>query len=138
MAADLENSLGGIYSILSLEFQRPLAYLLLSESKAKIPNELADVVVVTGIEALGRNLDLDKLRQFNGLIQELGSPEIVLQRMNIDAYITKLGNALSLDTTDLIKTEEQLQQEQQAAQEQQLLAQGAGNLVDGATQAPQQ
>lgn len=135
MAADLEQSLGGIYSILSLEFQRPLAYLLLKQQKIELPKGMMDVVIVTGVEALGRNLELDKLRQFNGLLQELGSPELVLQRMNIDAYISKIGNALSLDTADLIKTNEQIQGEQQAQQEQQLLAQGAGNLVNQATTA---
>lgn len=137
MAADLEQSLGGIYSILSLEFQRPLAYNLLKQNKVKLPKNMLDVVIVTGIEALGRNLELDKLRQFNGLIQELGSPELVLQRMNIDAYIARLGTALSLDTSDLIKSGQQIQQEQQAASEQQLMQQGASNLVDGATQNPQ-
>ena len=138
MAADLEQSLGGIYSILSLEFQRPLAYLLLKQSKVTLPKGMMDVVIVTGIEALGRNLELDKLRQLNRLIQELGSPELVLQRMNLDAYIARIGTALSLDTTDLIKNPQQIQQEQQQAQQQQLLAQGAGNLVDGATKPQQQ
>ena len=135
MAADLEQSLGGIYSILSLEFQRPLAYQLLKQQKISLPEGMMDVVIVTGIEALGRNLELDKLRQFNGLLQEIGSPELILQRMNIDAYISKIGNALSLDTSDLIKSQEQIQGEQQQAQQDQLLQQGAGNLVNQATMA---
>lgn len=134
MAADLEQSLGGIYSILSLEFQRPLAYLLLKQSKVALPKGLMDVVIVTGVEALGRNLELDKLRQFNGLLQELGSPEIVLQRLNIDSYIAKIGNALSLDTGDLIKSNDQLAQEQQASQQNELLQQAGKNVVNNATQ----
>lgn len=134
MAADLEKSLGGVYSVLSLELQRPLAYLLLSQSKANVESLGIDMVIVTGIEALGRNVELDKIRQFNQLIQELGSPEIILSRLNVGVYIEKIANSLSLDVTDLIKSEEQLQQEQQAAQQQQLLQQGAGNLVDAGTQ----
>jgi len=137
IAADLEKSLGGVYSILSLELQRPLAYLLLAQSKADIESLGIEMVIVTGVEALGRNVELDKIRQFNQLIQELGSPEIVLSRLNVANYIDRIANSLSLDTTDLIKSDEQLQQEQQAQQQQQLLAQGAGNLVDGAT-TPQQ
>lgn len=133
MAADLEQSLGGIYSILSLEFQRPLAYLLLKANKVKVNSKIADVVIVTGIEALGRNLELDKLRQLNSFIQELGSPELVMSRVNVDAYIAKICTALSLDSKDLIKSQQQVQQEQQAAQQQALMQQGAGNLVDGAT-----
>ena len=141
MAADLEKSLGGVYSILSLELQRPLAYLLLSQSKADISSLGIELVIVTGVEALGRNVELDKIRQFNQLIQELGSPEIVLQRMNVGNYITKIANSLAFDTTGLIKTDEQIQQEQQAQQQQdaenQLAMQGAGNMVEGATK-PQQ
>jgi hypothetical protein len=134
LAADLEKSLGGVYSILSLELQRPLAHLLLKQSKAPVEQLGIELAIVAGIEALGRNVELDKIMQFTQIIQNIGSPELVLQKMNIDGLISKIGNALSLDTTDLIKSEEQVQQEQQAAQEQQLLAQGAGNLVDSATQ----
>ena len=133
MAADLEKSLGGVYSILSLELQRPLAYLLLNQSKANVESLGIDMIIVTGIEALGRNVELDKIRQFNQLIQELGSPEIILSRLNIDVYIEKIANSLSLDVTDLIKSQEQIQQEQAAAQEQALAQQGAGNLVDAGT-----
>ena len=139
MAADLEKSLGGVYSVLSLELQRPLAYLLLSQSNADVQSLGIDMVIVTGIEALGRNVELDKIRQFNQLIQELGSPEIILSRINVGVYIEKIANSLSLDVTDLIKSEEQIQQEQQAAQQQQLQQQGAQNLVDqGTTELPQQ
>jgi hypothetical protein len=141
MAADLEKSLGGVYSILSLELQRPLAYLLLSQSKVDISSLGIELVIVTGVEALGRNAELDKIRQFNSLIQELGSPEIILSRLNIGVYIDRIANSLGLDATDLIKSEQQLQQEQQAAQQQQaqqqLAMQGAGNIVNQAT-APQQ
>jgi hypothetical protein len=141
MAADLEKSLGGVYSILSLELQRPLAGLLLAQSKADIASLGIELVIVTGVEALGRTGELDKIRQFSQLIQELGSPEIILSRMNIGNYITRLANSLSLDTTGLIKTEEEIAQEQQAQQQQQqqqqLLAQGAGNVVDSVTK-PQQ
>jgi hypothetical protein len=138
MAADLEKALGGVYSILSLELQRPLATILLSQSKINLKQLGIEPVIVTGIEALGRNLELDKIVQFNRLLQEMGSPELVLQRMNIDAYIGKIGNALSLDTSDLIKSGEQIQQEQQQAQQEQLMQQGATNVVDNMTQQPQQ
>lgn len=138
MAADLEKSLGGVYSILSLELQRPLAYLLLQQAKANVEQLGIEMVIVTGIEALGRNVELDKIRQFNQLIQELGSPEIILSRLNVSVYIDKIANSLSLDVSGLIKTEEQIQQEQQAQQQQALMQQGAGNLVDASTkQLPQ-
>lgn len=133
MASDLEEALGGVYSILSLEYQRPLANLLLSQSKVNLKSLGLDAVIVTGVEALGRNNELDKLRQLNGFIQELGNPELVLQRLNIDNYISTIGASLGLDTTSLIKSSGQIQQEQQASQEQALGQQAATNMVDQAT-----
>lgn len=138
MASDLEQALGGVYSILSLEYQRPLAKMLLSQSGINLKQLGIEAVIVTGIEALGRNAELDKLRQFNALLHELGSPELILQRLNVDQYIQMLGNALELDTNPLIKSQEQIQQEQAQAQEQQMMQQAGANLVDGATQVPQQ
>ena len=134
MASDLEETLGGVYSILSLEYQRPLATLLLKQSGINLKQQGVEPVIVTGVEALGRNNELDKIRQFNGLLQELGSPEIVLQRLNIDNYIQTIGNSLGLDTSSLIKSGEQMQQEQQAQQEQQLMQQGAQGMVEQGVQ----
>ena len=131
MASDLEQALGGVYSVLALEFQRPLANILLKEISASLADANIEPVIVTGIEALGRNAELDKLRQFNGLLQELGAPDQVLPRMNVGTYIEKMANALELDTVGLIKSDETLAQEQQQAQQAQLAQQGASGMVDG-------
>lgn len=135
MAADLEEALGGVYSVLSLEYQKPLAYLLLAQTKINLKQLGLDAVIVTGIEALGRNNELDKLRQFNMFLQELGNPEMILSRLNIDNYIATIGASLGLDVSSFIKSGAQMQQEQQAAQQQQLLQQGATNVVNTATMA---
>ena len=135
MAADLEEALGGVYSVLSLEYQKPLAYLLLAQTKINLKQLGLDAVIVTGIEALGRNNELDKLRQFNMFLQELGNPEMILSRLNIDNYIATIGASLGLDVSSFIKSGAQMQQEQQAAQQQQLLQQGATNVVNNATMA---
>ena len=134
MAADLEKSLGGVYSILSLELQRPLAYLLLQRTNVNVEALGIELAIVTGVEALGRNVELDKIRQFNQLLQELGSPEIILSRLNVGTYINRIANSLGLDVTDLIKSDEQLQQEQEQAQQAQLMQQGMSNVVDGVSQ----
>lgn len=132
MAADLENSLGGVYSLLALELQRPLASLLLKQSKADVASLGIDIVVVTGVEALGRTAELDRLRQFNSLLQEIGAPELVLQRMNVGNYIEKIANALSMDATGLIKSDEDLAAEQQAQEQQQMQQQGQQAMMAAA------
>ena len=51
--------------------------------------------------------------------------------MDIGVYLTKMANSLELDTTGLIKSNEQIAQEQQKAKEDALVEQGAGGMVDG-------
>ena len=134
MASDLEQSLGGVYSVLALEFQRPLANILLGQASAVLSKLKIEPVIVTGIEALGRNAELDKLRQFNGFIQELGAPEITLRKLNIGTYIEKLANSLELDTTGLIVSDEEIAQAEAKQREDDLVQQGAEGMVDGVVQ----
>jgi hypothetical protein len=122
MAQELESALGGVYSVLSQEFQLPLVNLLLQRlvKAKKMPSFPKDTVkpqIVTGIEALGRGQDLNKLAQFLEYLGPLG-PEAIMQNLNLDDYIDRLGASLGIDTGGLIKSPEQKQQEQQQAQEQ--------------------
>jgi hypothetical protein len=121
MAQELEGGLGGLYSILSQEFQLPLVNLLLSRLERtgklpKLPKDTLKPQITTGMEALGRGHDLNKLSQFLQGLQPLG-PEVLASELNIADYIDRLGASLGLDTKGLIKTDEQRAQE--AAQQQQ-------------------
>lgn len=136
MAQELESALGGVYSILSQELQMPLIMQLLSgmEKTGKMPKLPKDAVkptVVTGIEALGRGQDLNKLATFLQYLQPLGA-EVIASEMNISDYIDRLGASLGIDTNGLIKSEEQKAQEQammQQAQEQQMQQQALQQMA---------
>jgi hypothetical protein len=142
MAQELETALGGVYSILSQEFQLPLINLLLETltKQGKMPRMPKDSVkptVVTGIEALGRGQDLNKLATFLQYLQPLG-PEVIANEMNLGDYIDRLAASLGIDTSGLIKSPEQKAQEQmmmQQMQQQQMLEQGAMGMAQRA--APQ-
>ena len=100
MAQELETALGGVYSILSQEFQLPLVRLLLArlESDGKMPKMPKDSIkpqIVTGLEALGRGQDLTKLAQFLTYLQPLG-PQVISQNLNVDDYIDRLGASLGI------------------------------------------
>jgi hypothetical protein len=149
MAQELETALGGIYSVLSQEFQLPLVNLLLAKMQKegkmpKFPKDTLKPQIVTGLEALGRGQDLNKLQAFLQYLQPLGQ-QIIAQELNIDDYIDRLGASLGIDTQGLIKSPEQKQQEMMAAQEaqqQQMMAQMAEKgvapavkgMVDAASQ----
>ena len=124
MAGELEDALGGIYSILTQELQLPLIKLMMLTSKIKFPEGLVEPVIVTGVEALGRGHDYNKLVQFSQTLQQLLGPEIFAQYTNVDAVIEQIGTSLGIETKGLIKSREQIQQEQQQAQQQQLMQQG--------------
>ncbi len=121
MAQELETALGGIYSVLSQEFQVPLVNLLLSKMQKegkmpKFPKDTLKPQIVTGLEALGRGQDLNKLSQFLQMLQPLGQ-EVIQSELNIGDYLDRLGASLGIDTQGLVKSDEQKQQEAQQQQE---------------------
>jgi hypothetical protein len=130
MAGELEDALGGIYSILTQELQLPLIKLMMLTSKIKFPENLVEPVIVTGVEALGRGHDYNKLVQFSQTLQQLLGPEIFAQHTNVDAVIEQIGTSLGIETKGLIKSKEQIQMEQQQAMMQQLSQQGMGAAAE--------
>jgi len=135
---ELEIALGGVYAVLSQEFQLPLVELLMhkmqKENKIpKLPDEGLKPLIVTGVEALGRGEDLNKLQQFLQTLLPLG-PE-VMQELNVSDYISRLAGSLGIDTEGLIKDEEQKQleaQAQEAKQAQMMNQQMMGKLAEKA------
>tara|TARA_R100000654_G_scaffold2107_2_gene7737 strand:+ start:598 stop:2181 length:1584 start_codon:yes stop_codon:yes gene_type:complete len=126
MANELENSLGGIYSILTQEFQLPYLkrrmHMLTRSGKApKLPDKIVKPKIVTGLQGLGRGNDRNKLIEFIGTVSQALGPDIMRQYMNVDEAIKRLANSIGIDTANLVKTQEQIQQELQAQQQQQLI-----------------
>ena len=123
MAGELEDALGGVYSVMSQEFQLPFVRRLLDKMEKqkklpKLPKDILSPVIVTGLDALGRGHDLNKYKVLLGMIKESGLGEAIMSRLNVDNLITRLGTALMIDMDGLVKTPEQLAQEQAAAQQQ--------------------
>ena len=124
MAEQLETAMGGIYSLLSQEFQLPLVSILMKRMEQaneipKLPKGTVQPTIITGIEALGRGNDLQKLREFVAEIGNLAqiNPQVV-QALNPDDLIKRIAIGLGIDTDGLLKSQEQLAQEQAAQQEQ--------------------
>ena len=127
MAQELEDVLGGVYSILSQEFQLPLVNRVMDKMHKqrrlpKFPKKLVKPAIVTGLEALGRGHDLNKLDIFlqgaMGVLQQ-EFPTYV----NVSDYLKRRATAIGIDTEGLIKTEEEVLQEKQMAQQQAMLQQ---------------
>ena len=126
MANELENSLGGIYSILTQEFQLPYLkrrmHMLVRSGKApKLPEKLVKPKIVTGVQGLGRGNDRNKLVEFIGTVSQALGPDIMRQFVNVDEAIKRLANSIGIDTANLVKTQEEIQAEMEAMQQQQLI-----------------
>lgn len=131
MAGELEDALGGVYSILSQEFQLPLVSRLMDRMQKQkripaLPKGIVRPSIVTGLEALGRGHDLQKLQLFMQTMGQLG-PE-AMQTVNLSDLISRVGTSLGIDMSGLVKTRDELQAEQeqqQAAMQQQQMAEMA-------------
>jgi hypothetical protein len=124
MAGELESALGGVYSVLSQEFQLPLVNRLMDRmTKQKrlpeLPKGIIRPAIVTGLEALGRGHDLNKLQVFMQTAGQLG-PEAI-QQINMPEVLSRLALGLSIDPEGLIKKPEQIAEEREAAQQQAMM-----------------
>lgn len=122
VASELEDTLGGVYSILSQELQLPIVKVLLKQLQAtsqipELPKEAIEPTVSTGLEALGRGQDKEKLMEFVTALGQLsalnGDPDI-----NVATLKLRYANAIGIDTSGILLTAEQKQAQmaQQAAQ----------------------
>lgn len=138
LANELEQSLGGVYSVQATEFLLPLslAYMRQMERSGDLPS-LKDLVkprITTGLEGLGRITDLQKLDTF--IAGAVIPPEIIQQRLNPGEYLRRRAVALDIDTKNLLLSDEQVQKQQQQALAAELTKTMAGK-VDPNPQSPQ-
>jgi len=131
---ELEQQLGGLFSLLTVDFLVPyLARKLSTLTKAgeipKIPKELVKPTVVAGLGAIGRGQDRDALTNYMTTIAQTMGPESIQTYVKPLEVIKRLAAAEGIDTLNLVKTEEEMQgeqqQAQQAAQQEQITGQAA-------------
>mgnify|MGYP000871077576 FL=1 len=128
MAAELEDALGGVYTLLSQEFQLPYikVHLKMLEKEGllpKLPEGVVNPTIITGVDALSRTHDRNKLVGFLQTLAAALTPELAMHFINPTEAIRRLATAEGIDTKGLLRTEEELAQEQQAAQMQALVSQ---------------
>ena len=122
---ELEQQLGGLFSLLTVEFLVPYLNRKLSvaQKTGEIPRlpkgGIVKPTIVAGINALGRGQDRESLGQFLQIIAQTIGPEAIGQFINTDEVIKRLAAASGIDVLNLVKSMEEQQGEQQQAMEQQ-------------------
>ena len=135
---ELEQQLGGIFSLLTVSFlipylSRTLLVLQRSNEIPKLPKDIVRPTIVAGINALGRGQDRESLTQFVGTIAQTLGPEALMKYLNAEEAIKRLAAAQGIDVLNLVKSQEQMAQEQEqmmAAQQQQTLLEQTGQLAN--------
>ena len=135
---ELEQQLGGLFSLLTVEFlipylNRTLHILQRNRELPKIPKDLVRPQIVAGVNALGRGQDQQSLVMFIQTLAQTMGPDILGQYLDPGEYIKRLAAAQGIDVLNLVKTQETMDQErmqQQQMQQQQALLEQAGQFAN--------
>jgi len=156
IGSELETVLGGAFSAIARDLMEPIVkrvvFIMLSNGDLdERLNEqffekdgTLNVEIVTGLQALSRDSDLQKLMQMGEMVRNL--PPQALQTFKWDSYSKALISSLGFDPRMWVKSEEEIRREQEAMQAQAMqmqMQQQAGQaissgVINTAAQAAQQ
>ena len=129
---ELEQQLGGLFSLLTVEFlipylNRTLHILQRNKELPKIPKDVVRPQIVAGVNALGRGQDQQSLVAFAQTLAQTMGPEVMAKYLDPGEYVKRLAAAQGIDVLNLVKTPETMQmekeQQMQQMQQQELLKQ---------------
>lgn len=113
----VEQSLGGVYSLFSTTFQAPMARWFLNGISSLLTSKNVQPTILTGIEALGRMAELDKLGTFNNYVGMTAQwPEPLQQAIKWPEFTDWVQGQISANFP-FFKTQDELNAEAQAQQE---------------------
>lgn len=140
MAQELENVLGGVYTVLSAEFQLPLVrrllYILVRAGDSPELPESVEPSIVTGFEALGRNHSANKLRMWIGDMTNAFGPEVVGSITDPSEIGRRFADNYGIEDVDsLIKSSDQLAAEKEQGMAEQAMMGAVPQIAKGAVDA---
>lgn len=137
MAQDLEEALGNYYSIMCREFQKAYVNVTFHHLRKQrgrfLPNLVSDksvkLTVTTGLEALGRSSDLNKLITFWEVMGKVALPAVQLGG-KIEPIAAVVAASLNIDVDGWFYSEEEKAEQQKQAQQQELMKAAAPNAIN--------
>ena len=121
---ELEQQLGGIFSLLTTSFlipylDRTLLVLQRTNELPKLPKDIIRPQIVAGVNALGRGQDREALTMFMQTVAGTVGPEALMKFINPIEAIKRLAAAQGIDVLNLVKTPDEIESDkEQAVQEQ--------------------
>jgi hypothetical protein len=121
---ELEQQLGGIFSLLTTSFlipylDRTLLVLQRSNELPKLPKDFVRPAIVAGVNALGRGQDREALTMFMQTVAGTVGPEALMKFINPLEAIKRLAAAQGIDVLNLVKTKEEVMGDKEELMEQQ-------------------
>lgn len=114
-ANELETAYGGVYSTLASSLQKPVAQWLFDAVGLKLDGADFEVTIVTGLDALSRNGDLENFRLAMGdMASVVNVPPELAARMKWDEVGAFVGQGRNIDLSRFIMTDAEFSEKQQA------------------------
>jgi hypothetical protein len=116
---ELEQQLGGLFSLLTVEFlvpylNRKLSVMQRNQEIPRLPKSLVRPTIVAGINAIGRGQDRESLATFLTTLSQTLGPEVMAKEINTNEAVKRYAASMGIDVLNLVKSmEEQEQQMQQ-------------------------
>lgn len=124
LASELEQVLGGVYSLLSMEMQAPIVSVAIGRLEAagaipQFPKGTFKPSIVTGVDALGRGQDYQRLVTAMNTMAPMG--EAAMTAVDMGELWSRVLASLNVPERGLIKSAEQLDDERKQEQAAQLM-----------------
>jgi hypothetical protein len=115
-ANELETAYGGVYSTLAASLQKPVGSWLLDASDFTVQGTEIEITIVTGLDALSRNGDLENFRLAMGDMAQVAQlPEAVQARLKWDEIKAFIGQGRNVDLNKFMMTDAEFAKKQEAA-----------------------
>ena len=115
---ELEQQLGGIFSLLTTSFlipylDRTLLVLQRTNELPKLPKDIIRPQIVAGVNALGRGQDREALTMFMQTVAGTVGPEALMKFINPIEAIKRLAAAQGIDVLNLVKTPDEIESDKE-------------------------
>jgi hypothetical protein len=140
IAAELDQALGGVFSGAARDIQIPIVRrtMILMTKDGFIDQQVMDMVgqdkilslkVRTGLEALNREVENSLLIQWAQVVQQLPESQSYVNWLQ---FLHRFTASFGIESTGILKTQEELQQEQEASMQQQMQQQAGSQAIQSA------
>jgi len=120
---ELEQGLGGIYSILTQELQAPLVrrvihQMVKEKALPQLPDEAIAPQIITGVQALGRQSEAVRLQRWLIGVAETFGPEVVAKHVRVDGFLRLKAIADGIDPEVVLRDAKEVAQMEEAQAQQ--------------------